>query len=77
VRLSEELLPNEKQEEIDELGKSASRLVGGLITYLNSCGHRGRKFLNTPESSRRRIKRSEHRRRRPPNQNRKPKTENR
>jgi four helix bundle protein len=75
--VDQELLPYEKQAEIDQLEKSASRLVGGLITYLNSCGHQDRKYLNVqePKSSRRRIRRSEHRLRRPPN--RKPKTENR
>jgi four helix bundle protein len=64
--VDQELLPGEKQIELDELGKSASRLVGGLITYLSSCNHRGRKYLHPqePKPSSRRIKRREHRRRR-------------
>ena len=75
--VDQKLLPNETQMELDQLARSASRLVGGLMTYLASCDHRGRKYLNLQESkpSGRRINRSEHRRRLP--SNRKPKTENR
>jgi four helix bundle protein len=72
--VDQKLLPNETQMELDQLARSASRLVGGLMTYLASCDHRGRKYLNLQESkpSGRRAKRSEHRRRLP--SNRKPKT---
>ena len=74
--VDQELLPNEVQMKLDQLARSASRLVGGLMTYLVSCDHRGRKYLNLqePKPSGRRPKRSEHRR--PLPSNRKLKTEN-
>jgi hypothetical protein len=42
--VDEEMLEEEKRLELDEVARRATRLLGGLITYLNSGKHRGRKY---------------------------------
>jgi len=42
--VDEEMLEEEKRVELDQVARRATRLIGGLITYLNSGKHRGRKY---------------------------------
>ena len=52
--VDEEILEEEKRVELDQVARRATRLIGGLITYLNSGKYRGRKygrFENNQEST--------------------------
>jgi four helix bundle protein len=42
--VDEEMLEEQKRVELDQVARRATRLIGGLITYLNSGKHRGRKY---------------------------------
>jgi four helix bundle protein len=42
--VDEEMLEEQKRLELDQVARRATRLIGGLITYLNSGKHRGRKY---------------------------------
>jgi four helix bundle protein len=74
--VDQELLSEEIQIELDKLARGATRLLGGLITYLTSCELRGRKYLKIRDSKPAGlpVKQSAHLRRGSPN--RKLKTEN-
>jgi four helix bundle protein len=49
-----ELIGQDTYDKLDDMGESASRLVGGLVRYLKTSGRLGRKFENRTRPVRKR-----------------------